>query len=134
MNTYMMIAQVTPGEVVGFFSGVFLLVVIGFIAGSIAGFLVPGDDPSGCLFNVLIGVVGAIIGGAIFHLFGLESDRVFVRYLAPVLGAMIILIVLRLVGVTKESPVIRWIGHYSILISIVALVAYAIWFFSTYQA
>ena len=40
-------------------------VVLGLIAGSLAKFLVPGRDPAGCIFTILLGAVGAILGGLI---------------------------------------------------------------------
>ena len=35
------------------------------IAGSLAKFLVPGRDPAGCIFTIVLGIVGAFIGGLI---------------------------------------------------------------------
>lgn len=40
-------------------------IVLGLLAGSLAKFLVPGRDPSGCLVTVILGVVGAFLGGLI---------------------------------------------------------------------
>ena len=39
--------------------------VLGLIAGSLAKFLIPGRDPAGCTFTILLGVVGAFVGGLI---------------------------------------------------------------------
>ena len=38
-------------------------VLLGLLAGSLAKFLVPGCDPSGCIVTVLLGIAGAFIGG-----------------------------------------------------------------------
>ena len=38
-------------------------VLLGLIAGSLAKFLVPGRDPSGCIVTVVLGILGAFIGG-----------------------------------------------------------------------
>ena len=40
-------------------------IVLGLIAGALAKFLVPGRDPSGCIFTILLGIVGAFVGGLI---------------------------------------------------------------------
>lgn len=40
-------------------------IVLGLIAGTLAKFLVPGRDPSGCIFTILLGIVGALLGGLI---------------------------------------------------------------------
>ena len=38
-------------------------IVLGLIAGALAKFLMPGRDPTGCIFTVLLGVLGAFLGG-----------------------------------------------------------------------
>ena len=40
-------------------------ILLGLLAGSLAKFLVPGRDPSGCIITILLGIVGAFIGGVI---------------------------------------------------------------------
>jgi len=39
--------------------------LLGLIAGSLAKFLMPGRDPAGCIFTILLGIVGASLGGLI---------------------------------------------------------------------
>src|SRR4051812_23526354 len=38
-------------------------IVLGLIAGAIAKLLMPGRDPQGCIITIVIGVVGALLGG-----------------------------------------------------------------------
>ena len=40
-------------------------ILFGLLAGTLAKFLVPGRDPSGCIITILLGIVGAFIGGVI---------------------------------------------------------------------
>ena len=40
-------------------------IALGLVAGALAKFLVPGRDPSGCIVTVLLGIVGAFVGGLI---------------------------------------------------------------------
>ncbi|HVE80520.1 MAG TPA: GlsB/YeaQ/YmgE family stress response membrane protein [Gemmatimonadaceae bacterium] len=40
-------------------------ILLGLLAGSLAKFLVPGRDPTGCIFTVVLGMVGALVGGLI---------------------------------------------------------------------
>ena len=35
----------------------------GLIAGAIAKVLMPGRDPGGCIITIIIGIVGALLGG-----------------------------------------------------------------------
>jgi uncharacterized membrane protein YeaQ/YmgE (transglycosylase-associated protein family) len=45
--------------------GILTWIVFGLIAGLIAKFLMPGDDPGGFFVTILIGIAGAIVGGFI---------------------------------------------------------------------
>jgi len=40
-------------------------ILLGLIAGSLAKFLMPGRDPAGCLFTIVLGTIGAFVGGLI---------------------------------------------------------------------
>ena len=39
------------------------MLILGLLAGALAKWLLPGDDPGGVLATMLIGVVGALLGG-----------------------------------------------------------------------
>jgi uncharacterized membrane protein YeaQ/YmgE (transglycosylase-associated protein family) len=45
-------------------------ILLGLVAGTLAKFLLPGRDPAGCIFTVVLGIVGAFLGGLIGTLFG----------------------------------------------------------------
>jgi uncharacterized membrane protein YeaQ/YmgE (transglycosylase-associated protein family) len=38
-------------------------ILLGLVAGGLAKLIFPGKDPGGCLVTILIGVLGALIGG-----------------------------------------------------------------------
>jgi uncharacterized membrane protein YeaQ/YmgE (transglycosylase-associated protein family) len=38
-------------------------ILLGLLAGTLAKFLVPGRDPSGCIVTIVLGIVGAFVGG-----------------------------------------------------------------------
>ena len=44
---------------------IIVFLIIGLVAGAVAKLLVPGDDPGGVLMTMVLGVVGAILGGFI---------------------------------------------------------------------
>ncbi len=50
--------------------GIFSWIVMGLIAGALAKWIMPGDDPGGFIVTILIGIVGAFIGGFISSFFG----------------------------------------------------------------
>jgi uncharacterized membrane protein YeaQ/YmgE (transglycosylase-associated protein family) len=44
--------------------------VVGLIAGLLARLLVPGDGPRGLIVTTVVGMVGAVVGGALIGLLG----------------------------------------------------------------
>lgn len=72
--------------------GLILFLIMGLIAGLIARAIMPGRDPMGWLGTMVLGVVGALLGG---FLFGGPDDAV--GYLGAIVGALIVLFVYRLV-------------------------------------
>lgn len=74
-------------------------IVLGLVAGTLAKFLVPGRDPSGCVITILLGVVGAFVGGLIGTWLGWGSvaGPLELRSIGlATLGAMVLLLVGRL--------------------------------------
>ena len=76
-------------------------IVLGLVAGAIAKALMPGDDPGGIIVTILIGIVGAVVGGFLWNvLSGNDSygDFDIGGILIAVLGAMLLLFVYRKVS------------------------------------
>jgi uncharacterized membrane protein YeaQ/YmgE (transglycosylase-associated protein family) len=72
-------------------------IVIGAIAGWIAGKIVKGSG-SGILMNIVIGVVGALIGGFLLSFrFNTAAGGWWFTLLTAILGAVILLWIVRLV-------------------------------------
>jgi uncharacterized membrane protein YeaQ/YmgE (transglycosylase-associated protein family) len=80
--------------------GVISWIVFGLLAGLIAKWLTSGSDPKGCFVTIIIGIVGAAIGGWIGTQLGLGTITGFdLRSLAlAVVGAVLLLLVLRAVS------------------------------------
>lgn len=74
-------------------------IVVGLVAGLLARWIVR-DDRSGCLYTVAVGVLGALIGGALMQASGRDGINEFsVRSLAvAALGAILLLLVLQAIG------------------------------------
>ena len=76
-------------------------ILLGLIAGTLAKFLMPGRDPSGCIVTIVLGIVGAVIGGFIGTRFGwgtVTAGAFELRSIAlATLGAMVLLFLGRLV-------------------------------------
>jgi uncharacterized membrane protein YeaQ/YmgE (transglycosylase-associated protein family) len=81
--------------------GIIGWILLGLIAGFIAKALLPGRDPGGLVVTLIIGVVGALVGGFLgAALLGIENpiDNFFdiSTWLAAIVGAMIVLVIYRL--------------------------------------
>jgi len=75
-----------------------LFVVIGLIAGALAGRVVSGHG-YGMLGDLVVGVVGAFLGGWLFAVaFGVVGGGFLVSLLTAFVGAVILLWVIRLVA------------------------------------
>ena len=78
--------------------GIVAWIVLGLIAGAIAKALMPGRDPGGIIVTMLIGIVGAFIGGFAGSAItgaGLNGFSLW-SILLSVIGAMILLWTYRL--------------------------------------
>lgn len=75
--------------------GILLWIVMGLIVGIIAKFILPGRDGSGFIMTVVLGIVGAIVGGWLGSLLGLGSVTGFDlrSILIAIVGALIVLLI-----------------------------------------
>ena len=73
--------------------GIVTWIIFGLIAGVLAKYLMPGDDPGGILVTILIGIAGAMVGGWIGTQlgFGTVAGFDFRSLLVAVGGAMLLL-------------------------------------------
>ncbi|MDQ3937502.1 MAG: GlsB/YeaQ/YmgE family stress response membrane protein [Chloroflexota bacterium] len=72
--------------------GVIGWIVVGFFAGALSGVVVGDRTPGGCLANILIGVLGGIVGGFLAReLFGREQTVGWIgSFVVAFIGAVII--------------------------------------------
>ena len=77
--------------------GIFGWIIIGLIAGALAGALVPGRQRYGCLGTLLVGVAGGLLGGWLWEdVLGIgEASGWLGAILVATLGAILVLLVLR---------------------------------------
>lgn len=87
------------GGAVGGVIGLFLVAVIGLIIGVLAKLLVPGRDPGGWFATVVLGIVGSWIGHFFIVAGGLAGSGAVLQFAAAVLGAVLVLLVVRLARV-----------------------------------
>lgn len=85
--------------------GIIAWIVVGLIAGALAKLILPGDDPGGIIVTILIGIVGAFVGGFVFSLFGGAGMSGFNIWsiLVATVGAIILLLVYRLIAGSRTT-------------------------------
>ena len=78
--------------------GILAWIVIGIIAGFLAKSVVPGEAPGGVLGDLVVGVVGALIGGWLFTAFGSAGVTGFNLWslLVAFVGGVVLLLIVRL--------------------------------------
>lgn len=74
--------------------GILSWILFGLLAGGLAKFLMPGDDPGGCIVTILLGIAGAVIGGFIASAlgFGDVTHFDFRSFLVAIGGTMLLLL------------------------------------------
>ena len=78
--------------------GILSWIIVGLIAGVLAKWIMPGRDPGGILVTILIGIVGAVIGGFLVGMV-VPGDAIsginITTILVATLGAIILLAIYR---------------------------------------
>jgi uncharacterized membrane protein YeaQ/YmgE (transglycosylase-associated protein family) len=80
-------------------------IIVGIIAGWLAKMVVPGEGPGGMLGDLVIGVIGALIGGWVFNqlghagVTGINFGSIAVAFI----GSVILLLIIRTVAGQKAK-------------------------------
>jgi uncharacterized membrane protein YeaQ/YmgE (transglycosylase-associated protein family) len=74
--------------------GIIWTILIGFIVGVIAKFVMPGDnEPSGFILTTILGIVGAVVATFLGQSLGLYGASEAAGFIGAVVGAVIVLAV-----------------------------------------
>ncbi len=75
-------------------------ILLGLVAGALAKFLVPGRDPTGCILTIVLGILGAFVGGWLGTQLGwgsVTSPTLDLRNIGiSTFGAVLLLLIARL--------------------------------------
>ena len=79
--------------------GILLTIVIGFVAGVIAKFLMPGDnEPSGFVLTTILGIVGALVASYLGRALGWYAPGEGAGLIGAVVGAIVVLVIYGMVA------------------------------------
>jgi uncharacterized membrane protein YeaQ/YmgE (transglycosylase-associated protein family) len=75
--------------------GIIGWIVFGLIVGALAKLVMPGKDPGGFIVTILLGIVGALVGGFLGRLLGLYEPGEPAGFIGAFVGAVLCLWIYR---------------------------------------
>lgn len=73
------------------------MIIVGLVAGLLARAIKPGNDPMGWIMTIVLGIVGAMLGGFVAGLIGINADGGFTGLIFSVIGAIILLFIYEMI-------------------------------------
>ena len=73
------------------------MINVGLVAGLLARAIKPGSDPMGWIMTIVLGIVGAMLGGFVAGLIGINADGGFTGLIFSVIGAIILLFIYEMI-------------------------------------
>jgi uncharacterized membrane protein YeaQ/YmgE (transglycosylase-associated protein family) len=70
-------------------------IVFGLIVGALAKLVMPGKDPGGIIVTMLLGIVGAVLGGFLGRMVGWYGPGEPAGFISAFIGAVLILFIYR---------------------------------------
>lgn len=79
-------------------------ILIGFVAGVIAKFIMPGkNEPSGFILTTLLGIAGAFLATYLGQVIGWYGPNEGARFIGAIVGAIILLAIWGLIAGRRNS-------------------------------
>ena len=76
--------------------GILGWILFGLVVGVVAKFIMPGRDPGGIIVTILLGIVGAVLGGYIGQALHLYQPGEPAGFVGAILGAILVLFIYRM--------------------------------------
>lgn len=85
--------------------GIIWTIIIGFVAGIIAKFIMPGgNEPSGFILTTILGIVGAFVATFLGQAIGWYSAGEGAGLIGAIVGAIIVLAIYGMVANKQTQP------------------------------
>ena len=78
--------------------GIIGWILFGLIVGVIAKLIMPGRDPGGIIVTMLLGIVGAVLGGFLGRSLGFYGPQQAAGWLMSIVGAIVVLMLYRVLA------------------------------------
>jgi uncharacterized membrane protein YeaQ/YmgE (transglycosylase-associated protein family) len=82
--------------------GILGWILFGLIVGVVAKLVMPGRDPGGIIVTILLGIVGALLGGFIGRALNLYGPNEPAGFLMATGGAILVLVIYRMIASPKR--------------------------------
>ena len=76
--------------------GILGWIIFGLVVGALAKFLMPGRDGGGIIVTMLLGIVGALVGGFLGRALGLYGPNEPAGFVGALVGAVVVLLIYRM--------------------------------------
>ena len=73
-------------------------ILFGLVVGVIAKLIMPGRDPGGIIVTMLLGIVGAVLGGFVGRSLGFYGPQQAAGWLMSIVGAIVVLMLYRVLA------------------------------------
>ena len=86
--------------------------IIGGIVGWIASIIMKTNAQMGIFWNVIVGIIGSMLGNWVAGLMGMAPEGNIMRFIVALVGAVVLIFILRQIGVFKEHREHRPARHH----------------------
>lgn len=83
--------------------GWLISLIIGGIVGWLASIVMKTNAQMGLLANVLVGIVGSMLGGWVAGALGMAPSGGILRFVISLIGAIALIVILQAIGIFKKS-------------------------------
>ncbi|MET0483397.1 MAG: GlsB/YeaQ/YmgE family stress response membrane protein [Aestuariivirgaceae bacterium] len=85
--------------------GIIWTIIIGFVAGVVAKFIMPGNnEPSGFVLTAILGIVGAFLASYLGQALGFYQPGEGAGLIGAIVGAVIVLFIWGMVTKNRAAP------------------------------
>jgi len=86
-------------QALGYVMGIVWTIIIGFLAGVIAKFLMPGpNEPAGFILTTILGIVGAFVATFLGQAIGWYGPNQGAGFIGAIVGAVVVLFIYGLIA------------------------------------
>ena len=76
--------------------GILGWILFGLVVGALAKLIMPGRDPGGIIVTILLGIVGAVVGGFLGRALGLYQPGEPAGFVGALIGSILLLVIYRM--------------------------------------